>query len=448
MKGRGAREKWSGRGIPTSTFWRGTSCRPARRRPCWDTSWSSWKGSKVFSSRRGRVDFRIVPSGGRGPGPVGWPAVVGDTTLGRPRVRVRHPPFRRLPLIDLRSDTVTRPSDAMREAMARAPVGDDVYGDDPTVRSLEETVAALLGKDDAVFMPTGSMTNQVAIRCHTEPGDRVLMDGTSHVVRSEGGGPAALSGVTHHPIRSDRGVFSTEEMLEALGELHPFNPSALQPLATLVCVEHTHNAGGGRVWPLAELGSVASAAKERGLATHMDGARLWNACAATGIEAREYAEGFDTVSVCFSKALGAPVGSALAGSAALVARARRFKQLFGGGFRQAGILAAGALFALEHHRGCLGEDHTHARAFADTVSQAPGVLLDPEEVESNIVRFGVTIPSGLVAEGCHREGVHMLPSGGRALRAVFHRDVSRSDAERAAAVVSETMNRLTTEKHA
>ncbi|NNM32791.1 MAG: threonine aldolase family protein, partial [Gemmatimonadetes bacterium] len=222
----------------------------------------------------------------------------------------------------------------MRKAMAEAPVGDDVYGDDPTVRQLEEAVARLLGMEEAVFMPTGSMTNQVAIRCHTEPGDRILLDGTSHVVRSEGGGPAALSGVTHQPIDGERGVFTPTQVVEALGELHVFNPSALQPRATLLCVENTHNGGGGRVWPLEALREVVGVAHQRGLATHMDGARIWNACAASGIEPRAYAEGFDTVSVCFSKGLGAPVGSALAGTGRLMDRARRFKQLFGGGFRQ------------------------------------------------------------------------------------------------------------------
>ena len=348
-------------------------------------------------------------------------------------------------MIDLRSDTVTQPSDDMREAMARAPVGDDVYGDDPTVKELEEAVAELLGKEAAVFMPTGSMTNQVAIRCHTEPGDRVLMDGASHVVRSEGGGPAALSGVTTHPIESDRGVFDSAALLQALGELHDFNPSTLQPPATLVSVENTHNAGGGKIWPLGTLRDVVDAARARGLATHMDGARLWNASAATGVDVGDYGEGFDTISVCFSKALGAPVGSALAGSGPLMDRARRFKQLFGGGFRQAGILAAGALYALRNHRPCLGEDHRHARSFADTVSRAPGVALDPEEVETNIVRFGVDVHAGRVAEACHRGGVHMLPSGAAAIRAVFHRDITQDDAERAASVVSAAISQLAME---
>lgn len=348
-------------------------------------------------------------------------------------------------MIDLRSDTVTRPTEAMRRAMAEAPVGDDVYGDDPTVRRLEEEVAGLLGMEGAVFMPTGSMTNQVAIRCHTEPGDRVLMDGGAHVIRSEGGGPAALSGVTHQPVAGRRGVFTPAQLLEALGQLHAFNPPALQPPATLVCVENTHNAGGGRVWPLDALREVVQTAREHGLAIHMDGARIWNACAASGLEPRDYAEGFDSVSVCFSKGLGAPVGSALAGSAPVITRARRFKQLFGGGFRQAGILAAGALHALHHHRDGLTRDHDHARRFAEVVSRAPGVVLDPEEVETNIVRFGVNVPAGTVAETCHREGVHMLPSGAGALRAVFHRDISAEDTERAASVVSAAMRQLAQE---
>ena len=250
-------------------------------------------------------------------------------------------------MIDLRSDTVTRPSPAMREAMAQAVVGDDVYGDDPTVKRLEARTAELLGKEDAVYMPTGSMTNQVAIRAHTEPGDRVIMDIGSHVVRSEGGGPAALSGVTVQPLLGDRGIYTTSQLRDALGVTHPGSPTTLTPPATLLTVENTHNGGGGSIWPLELVDEVVATARAAGLRCHLDGARVWNASAATGIPPARYARDFDSVSVCFSKALGAPVGSALAGSRTFVARARRFKQQFGGGFRQAGIIAAGALYALE-----------------------------------------------------------------------------------------------------
>ena len=342
-------------------------------------------------------------------------------------------------MIDLRSDTVTRPAPAMREAMARARVGDDVYGDDPTVRRLEERTAEILGKDDAVYMPTGSMTNQVAIRAHTEPGDRALMDVGSHVVRSEGGGPAALSGVTAHPLLGDRGIFTATQVRAALGVSHAGSPSTLTPPATLLCAENTHNSGGGSVWPLERLDQVVAAAREAGLRTHLDGARVWNASAATGIAPSRYAAGFDSVSVCFSKALGAPVGSALAGSEAFTARARRFKQLFGGGFRQAGVIAAGALHALEHHRADLAHDHEKAGLLADVLTSIAGVKLKREHVETNIVRFDVPGSAAAFVDACRARGVLMLVSGARSVRAVTHRDVSMDDAVRAGRVIREAL---------
>ncbi len=342
-------------------------------------------------------------------------------------------------MIDLRSDTVTRPSPAMREAMAHAAVGDDVYGDDPTVRRLEARTAEVLGKAAAVYMPTGSMTNQVAIRAHTEPGDLVLMDAASHVVRSEGGAPAALSGVTAQRIAGDRGIFTADQVRDALGTSHPGSPSTLAPPPTLLCVENTHNGGGGSIWPLEQMDAVVDVARAAGLRCHLDGARIWNASAATGITPARYARDFDSVSVCFSKALGAPVGSALAGSGEFVQRARRFKQLFGGGFRQAGIIAAGALYALENNRGCLTEDHAKAALLADVLAAVPGVDLVREHVETNILRFSVHCPAGAFVDACIERGVAMLVSGRHDVRAVMHRDVSMSDAERAARVIREVM---------
>ncbi len=342
-------------------------------------------------------------------------------------------------MIDLRSDTVTRPSPAMREAMAAAVVGDDVYGDDPTVRRLEARTAEVLGKDDAVYMPTGSMTNQVAIRAHTEPGDRVIMDIGSHVVRSEGGGPAALSGVTVQPLLGDRGIFTAAQLRDALGVTHPGSPTTLTPPATLLTLENTHNGGGGSIWPLGLLDVVVATARSAGLRCHLDGARVWNASAATGIPPARYARDFDSVSVCFSKALGAPVGSALAGSRAFVARARRFKQLFGGGFRQAGIIAAGALHALENHRGDLAHDHEKAGHLADVLVSIPGMELVREHVETNILRFNVPGTAADFVDGCRERGVLMLVSGLRAVRAVVHRDVSMDDVRRAGEVVREVL---------
>ena len=331
-------------------------------------------------------------------------------------------------MIDLRSDTVTKPTEAMRAAMAAAEVGDDVYGDDPTVKSLEARTAALLGKEDAVFVPTGSMSNQIAIRTHTEPGDLVLIDQAAHIIRAEGGAAAALSGVTMKPLAGAGGIFSADDVDASLGRRHPFNPSTLSPRASLLCVESTHNGGGGAVWPLAEVRAVCHAARSQGLATHLDGARLWHATAASGVSERDYAASFDTVNVCFSKALGAPVGSALAGPKELITRARRFKQQFGGGFRQAGIIAAGALHALEHHREDLAQDIEYARLLAEGLAGMDGMSVDLASVQSNIVRFEITvIDAGLFATRCHERGVHMLPNGERGLRAVTHRDVGRDD---------------------
>ena len=342
-------------------------------------------------------------------------------------------------MIDLRSDTVTRPSPGMREAMAGATVGDDVYGDDPTVKRLEARTAEVLGKADAVYMPTGTMTNQVAIRAHTEHGDRVIMDIASHVVRSEGGGPAALAGVTVHPLMGDRGIFTASQLRDALGVTHPGSPTTLTPPATLLTVENTHNGGGGSIWPLELIDEVVAIARAAGLRCHLDGARVWNASAATGIPPARYARDFDSVSVCFSKALGAPVGSALAGPAGFVARARRFKQLFGGGFRQAGVIAAGALYALEHHRGDLARDHDKAGHLADVLVAIPGVDLVREHVETNILRFNVPCAAAHFVDGCRERGVTMLVSGARSVRAVAHRDVSMEDVRRAGEVIREVL---------
>jgi len=341
-------------------------------------------------------------------------------------------------MIDLRSDTVTRPSEEMRAAMAAAPVGDDVYGEDPTVCRLEEQVAEILGKEAAVFVPTGTMSNQIAVRAQTEAGDLVLIDGRAHIVRSEGGGAAAISGVTMFHLPSVDGVFTAEAVRAAIGVPHPFNPSTLGPRPRLVCVENTHNGGGGTVWPLEGLRAVGTAARDLGLAAHLDGARLWHAEAASGVSVRDLAEPFDTVNVCFSKGLGAPVGSALAGGRRSVDRARRFKQQLGGGFRQAGIVAAGALYALEHHRAGLAGDVERARRFAGRLAAMPGLRVDVGTVQSNIVRFEVTTaPAGAFATRCHALGVHILPSGTHGLRAVFHREVDDGDVERALAVLEE-----------
>ncbi|HEY9643979.1 MAG TPA: threonine aldolase family protein, partial [Coleofasciculaceae cyanobacterium] len=234
-------------------------------------------------------------------------------------------------MIDLRSDTITQPTAGMREAIAQAVVGDDVFGDDPTVNALEDYVANLLGKEAAVYMPSGTMTNQIALRVHTEPGDEVVLESEAHIYYYEGGAPAALSGVMCRLVKGDRGLFTAADLRKVL------RPSdAHFPKTKLVCLENTHNRGGGRIFPLEEMEAIAQVCREQGLQLHLDGARFWNACVATGISEAAYAKPFDTVSVCFSKGLGAPVGSALVGTQELMARARRFRKMFGGGMRQAG----------------------------------------------------------------------------------------------------------------
>ena len=346
-------------------------------------------------------------------------------------------------MIDLRSDTCSRPTREMRQAMANAEVGDDVYGDDPTVRNLERRTAELLGKEDAVYMPSGTMTNQVAVRAHTEPGDAVLLDQNAHVYLFEGGAPAALSGILPRPLPGVRGIFSAADVDAAMGVPHPFFPPTISAPPRLLCLENTHNVGGGAIWPRDALSAVAAAGRRHRLALHLDGARLWHATVASGIAEAEYARHFDSVSVCFSKALGAPVGSCLAGPRDFIARTRRFKQQIGGGFRQAGIIAAGALYALDHHRRRLGEAHTLAARFAQGLAQIEDIAIDPATVETNIVRYRLRkIVAGAFVEEAHRRGLWMLPSGLDAVRAVFYLDIAPQDVDRALRIVRETLQAL------
>lgn len=331
--------------------------------------------------------------------------------------------------IDLRSDTVTKPTPAMRRAIAEAEVGDDVFGDDPTVHRLEARVAGILGKEAALFVPSGTMANQLAVRVHTQPGDEILVEAQAHLYYYEAGAPAALSGVMCRCLPGQRGIFSAADIEAALRPA-----DAHFPPTRLVCVENTHNRGGGKVWPLDRLREVAACARRHGLALHLDGARLWNASVASGVPERDYAALFDTVSVCFSKGLGAPAGSALAGPRALIERARRFRKMFGGGMRQAGILAAGALFALEHHRARLAEDHAHARRLAEGLAELPGAAIDLADVETNLVYFRVTRqPAAEVVAALAAAGVWVLASGPDTVRAVAHLGVSADQIEAAMA---------------
>ena len=329
--------------------------------------------------------------------------------------------------IDLRSDTVTQPTPAMRQAIASAEVGDDVLGEDPTVRELEAETAALLGKEAALFTVSGTMANQLAIRSHTEPGDEVLVEANAHLYYYEGGGPAALSGVSCRCLQGERGVFSGADVEAALRPVDSHFPRT-----RLVCIENTHNRGGGKIWPLARIEEVSETARRHGLRLHLDGARLWNASAATGIAEKQWAAPFDTVSVCYSKGLGAPVGSALVGSKELLGRARRFRKMFGGGMRQAGIIAAGALFALRNHRARLPQDHANALALAEGISRCNGIEVAPGEVESNMVRFRLPgVPATEVVERLRPLGVLVMATDRQTIRAVTSLMVSAEDIQRA-----------------
>ncbi len=337
------------------------------------------------------------------------------------------------PPIDLRSDTVTRPTPAMRRAMAEAPVGDDVYREDPTVNALEARAAAWLGKESALFTPSGTMANQIAVGVHCRPGDELICAATSHVYVWEAGGIARLWGVTPRTFPGDGGLLTLAEIEDAVRP--PDDPHT--PNTRLVTLENTHNRGGGRVHPIAEVLAIAAWARDRGLALHLDGARLVNAVVASGVPAERWAEPFDTVSICFSKGLGAPVGSALAGSAETIAGARRLRKLLGGGMRQAGAIAAAALHALDNHVERIAEDHANARILAEAFAAAPGLALE-FPTETNLVWATVDPELGTAADVAavlKARGVLVSALGGQTLRACTHLDVSREDAERAAAEI-------------
>lgn len=334
------------------------------------------------------------------------------------------------PAVNLFSDTQTRPTPAMRRAMAAAEVGDEQQGDDPTVNALCDRVAALLGHEAAVFLPSGTMCNQIAFRLHIGTGgDAAFLHRTSHPLRFEAGGPAALSGAVTIGLDGDAGMFDAATLQRAL---YPASDRHA-PRNRLVCVEQTTNVAGGRIWPLEQLRSVLSVAAAHGMRTHLDGARLLNAVVASGIEAAEWAAGFDTAWIDCTKGLGAPVGAVLTGSAEVIEEAWRFKQMLGGAMRQAGIVAAGALHALDHHVDRLADDHVAARTLADGLAPLPGVRLDRATVETNIVVFDVPDADGFLAH-LAEAGVAMTRLGPTTVRAVTHLDVDADGIERAVAV--------------
>jgi threonine aldolase len=330
-------------------------------------------------------------------------------------------------LIDLGSDTATRPTLEMRRFMAEAPVGDEQLGEDPTVNELQAMVAELLGKEAALFLPSGTMCNAIAIKIHTQPGDEIILDRYAHPYSSEGGGPAALAGVSCALIDGERGVFTAAQVAALIRDTGPHSPQS-----RLVSIENTTNRGSGKVWPFENVAEIATFAHGRGLRTHMDGARLMNAVVASGISGAEWAAQMDTVWLDLSKGLGCPVGGVLAGSSADMVRARRVKHLYGGAMRQAGIIAAAGVYALRHNVDRLAEDHANARYLAQGLTQIPGIKVNPDDIETNIVFFDVSETGRSGAEITAETKPRGVRMGGRgtSIRAVTHLDITRADIDR------------------
>jgi threonine aldolase len=343
------------------------------------------------------------------------------------------------PPVDLRSDTVTRPTPAMRRAIMDAEVGDDVFGDDPTVQALERRVAELAGKEAALYVPSGTMGNQLAIRCHTEPGDEVLLEPESHIFLYEQGGLGANSGCLAHLVPGERGLVTPAEVVAAVRDPADDHVARVR----LLCVENTHNRQGGVVVPLERLQAVAAVARAHGVAVHLDGARLWNAGVASGIPLRDWAATADSVMMCFSKGLGAPVGSILTGSGDFIRRAHRVRKRWGGGMRQVGILAAACLYALDHHLERLADDHRRAKTLAAGFAQAPGVrIIEPE---TNIVIVTLEHPAldpAALLRALEARGVRMVAFGARRLRAITHLDVDDAGVAGAVTAFGEVVHGL------
>ena len=341
--------------------------------------------------------------------------------------------------IDLRSDTVTKPTPAMRAAMAAAEVGDDVIDVDPTVDRLQARCAELLGKEAAIYVPSGTMANQIAVRLHCQPGDELICDVESHVYNYEQGAFAQLTGVATRTVEGRYGVLDVEQLRDLI---RPDNEHMVR--TRLVWLENTHNRGAGRIQPYDNVVAISRWAEQNGLRRHLDGARLFNATVASGIALRDWAEHFDTVSVCFSKGLGAPVGSALAGPKDLIRLARRHRKVLGGGMRQAGIIAAGALYALEHHVDRLAEDHANAGLLAEAIRATGGLTLLPPEIDTNMVIFhvdpAVTTAAQLVS-ALRESGVLVLAFGPTKIRAVTHLDVTEAEVRRAGEIIRETVEK-------
>ena len=341
-------------------------------------------------------------------------------------------------VVDLRSDTLTQPTAGMRDAIANAVVGDEQKREDPTVIALEERAAALLGQEEAVFVPTATMGNQIALRVHSRPGDEVLAESRSHIFLYELGGPAVHSGLVMKPIFAPDGRFTADDV-RALA--HPVEDVHV-PRTRIVSLENTHNGGGGRVWPLDQLRDITRAARELGLKTHLDGARLMNAAVAAGVPASDYGREFDTVTLCLSKGLGCPLGALIAGRADLMQHARRAKHKFGGAMRQAGIVAAACLYALEHHVDRIAEDHARARRLGEGLAGA-GVRVDLDQVETNFVQIDVGSDRAAAIERMKANDVLVsITIHPTIVRAVTHLDISDADIERAIEAIPRALNVL------
>jgi len=329
-------------------------------------------------------------------------------------------------MIDLRSDTVTKPTKAMRDVISNAEVGDDVWGDDPTVNRLQEMCKELTGKPAALFVTSGCMANQLAVKCHTNPAEEIIAEWDSHIVKYEIAGPAYLSGVQVMPLKGVHGVIDPDDVIEHI------RPDWYHyPKTSLVCIENTHNRAGGTVYPLDDIKKISSACKENNLKLHLDGARIFNASVASGVSVKEYALQVDSISFCFSKGLGAPVGSILCGDEDFITRAHKFRKILGGGMRQSGILAAAAIYALEHNVERLLEDHQNAKHFAEEISKLDWIEVDLQTVQTNIIIFKTSRDAFKVRELCEEKGLLVSNDKTALMRAVFHLDVSKEQTEEA-----------------
>lgn len=329
-------------------------------------------------------------------------------------------------MIDLRSDTVTRPSGAMREAIASAEVGDDVWGDDPTVNQLQDKCRELTGKPAALFVTSGCMGNQLAIKSHTNPSEEIIAEWDSHIVKYEIAGPSFVSGVQVMPLKGYHGFMDPGEIASHI------RPDWYHyPKTSLVCIENTHNRAGGTVYPLDEIKKVSKVCRDNNLKLHLDGARIFNASVESGVSVKDYSAQADSITFCFSKGLGAPIGSILCGEVDFITRAHKYRKILGGGMRQAGMIAAGALYALENNIERLKDDHKNAKHFAEEISKLPYVVIDMESVQTNIVVFNTTRDAAKLKEVLEGKGVMVTNEGKDRMRAVFHMDVSAEQTEQA-----------------